>query len=71
MDAEDAELRIGVAEARQKLESGEVVAVDMVQPGAWDQIDGAVKGAVRIPPQELAQRFHELPRELGIITYCT
>ena len=71
MNAEDEALRIGVAQARAKLEAGRAVALDLVQPAAWDHIDGAVKGAVRIPPQEIAQRFEELPRDLEVITYCT
>ncbi len=71
MSAEDDGLRIGVDEARAKVESGEAVALDVVQPGAWDQIDGAVKGAVRIPPADIEQRFRELPLDLDFITYCT
>ena len=71
MSAEDAGLRIEVDDAKAKLDSGEAVALDVVQQGAWEQIDGAVEGAVRIPPQEIEQRFGELPRDLEIITYCT
>ncbi len=71
MNAEDGGLRIGVAQARAKLESGEAVAVDVVQPGTWEQIEGAVQGAVRIPPAEIEQRYQELPLDLDIITYCT
>ncbi len=64
-------VRIEVGAAKEKLDSGEAVALDVVQPPAWDEIDGAVEGAVRIPPQEIGQRFGELPRDLDIITYCT
>ena len=71
MNSGDGEIRIEVDQARAKLEAGEAVALDVVQPGAWDRIDGVVKGAVRIPPDEIAQRFEELPRDLDIITYCT
>ena len=71
MDADGSELRIGIAEARRKIESGEAVALDVVQPGAWESVDGAVAGAVRIPPQDIEARFHELPRDVEIITYCT
>ena len=71
MTTKDDGLRIEVDQARAKLESGEAVALDVVQPGTWDQIDGAVKGAVRIPPAEIEQRFRELPLDLDIITYCT
>ncbi len=71
MSAEDHDIRIGVDEARARLESGEAVALDVVQPGAWEQVDGAVEGAVRIPPAEIEQRFSELPLDLDVITYCT
>lgn len=71
MGADEGGLRIDVAQAREKLESGGAVALDVVQPLAWQQIDGAVKGAVRIPPEEIGRRVHELPPDLDIITYCT
>ena len=71
MNAEDDGLRIEVDQARAKLESGEAVALDVVQPGAWDEVDGAIQGAVRIPPAEIEQRFKELPLDLDVITYCT
>ena len=71
MDPEGQEVRIDVEQAREKLESGEAVVLDVVQPGAWDRMDGVVEGAVRIPPEETEQRFQELPRDLGIVAYCT
>ena len=71
MDAQDPGVRIDVAQAKDRIESGGAVALDVVQPGAWDQIDGAVEGAVRIPPAEIEERFPELPLDLDIITYCT
>lgn len=71
MEPEDVPIRIGADQARAKLEAGEAVALDVVQPGAWAQIDGVVKGAVRVPPEEVAQHFEELPRDLEVITYCT
>ncbi len=71
MSAGNDAIRIDVAAAKEKLDAGRAVALDVVQPPAWDEIDGAVEGAVRIPPQEIGQRFGELPRELDVITYCT
>lgn len=71
MGPQDDDIRIDVTEARAKLEAGDAVAVDVVQPAAWAQIDGVVKGAVRIPPAEFTERFEELPRDLEAITYCT
>jgi rhodanese-related sulfurtransferase len=71
MKLDKTEIRIDVDQARAKLEAGEAVALDVVQPGAWDGIDGVVKGAVRIPPEEIPERFKELPRELDVVAYCT
>jgi hypothetical protein len=52
-----------VHEARTKLEAGEAVAFDVVQPGVWDGLDGVIEGAIRIPPDEILERFEELPRD--------
>ena len=71
MEQQDDTVRIDVAQARAKLDSGEAIALDVVQPGTWAQIDGAVRGAVRIPPQEIGRRFPELPLDLDVIAYCT
>lgn len=72
MDPEDRDdIRIGVEEARQELESGRAVALDVVQPAAWNELNGVVKGAVRIEPADITERFEELPRDLEIIAYCT
>ncbi len=35
------------------------------------QLDRAIRGAVRISPDELSERWQELPRERAIIAYCT
>jgi rhodanese-related sulfurtransferase len=70
MEPEPLDVRIDPSEASRRIESGGAVALDVVQPGGWDRIDGAVKGAVRIPPEEIPDRFRELP-DLDIIAYCT
>ncbi len=71
MSAGNDGIRIEVVAAKERLDSGQAVALDVVQPQAWEELDGAVEGAVRIPPQEIGQRFGELPHDLAIITYCT
>jgi hypothetical protein len=45
--------------------------LDMVSPLAWDQIDFAVAGALRIPPDELGKHLEELPKDRDLIAYCT
>lgn len=71
MDTKDQELKIEVERAKAKVESGDAVVLDVIQPGTWEEMDAVIGGAVRISPQEIGERFEELPRELEIIAYCT
>ena len=64
-------VRISPAEAAAKLDARQAIVVDVVQPNAWRRLDGAIRGALRIPPEEFDQRWQELPREREILTYCT
>jgi rhodanese-related sulfurtransferase len=68
---DDSELRIDVDQARAKLESGEAIALDVIQPAEWSRLHRAIKGAVRIPPLQIVHRFRELPQDCDIIAYCT
>ena len=61
----------GTAEAKARLDAGRAIVLDVVSPRAWDQLDEAIPGAVRIPPDEVPNRLDELPRDRAIITYCT
>jgi rhodanese-related sulfurtransferase len=65
------ELRISPAEAKARLDAGQALVLDVVSPPAWDELDVAIAGALRIPPEELEARLNELPREREIIAYCT
>ena len=64
-------LRIDPADAKARVDAGEAIILDVVSPMAWEQLDRAVQGAVRIAPDELGDRWGELPRERAIIPYCT
>ncbi len=46
-------------------------ALEVMSPLAWEQLDRAIAGAVRIAPDELSERWGELPRERAVIAYCT
>ena len=65
------QVRIDPADAKARVDSGEAIIVDAVSPMAWEQFDRAIPGAVRIAPDELSERWRELPRERAIIAYCT
>jgi rhodanese-related sulfurtransferase len=64
-------LRISPSDAKARVEAQQAIVVDVVSPQAWDALDEAVPGAIRISPEEFGQRFSELPRERAIIAYCT
>jgi rhodanese-related sulfurtransferase len=72
MDPEDdTGLRIDVEQARAKLESGEAIALDVIQPAEWGRVHSAIRGAVRIPPLQVVHRLRELPQDCDIVAYCT
>jgi rhodanese-related sulfurtransferase len=64
-------LRISPAEAKARVDAGEAIVLDVVTPQAWDQIDVAIAGALRIPPDELGSRLADLPKDRDLIAYCT
>jgi rhodanese-related sulfurtransferase len=64
-------LRIDPADARARVDAGEAIILDVVSPLAWEQLDRAVQGAIRIAPDEVDERWGELPRERAVIAYCT
>jgi rhodanese-related sulfurtransferase len=65
------QLRIDPTDAKRRVDAGEAIILDVVSPMAWEHLDRAIQGAVRISPDELGERWQELPRERAIIAYCT
>ena len=59
--------RITVAEAREALEKGKAIIVDVRSESSYRI--GHVLGALWMP--DIAQRTKELPRDKMIITYCS
>ena len=63
--------RIDAAEAKALADSGKAIILDMVASHVWPAMARTIRGSIRIPPEEIEQRFGELPRDKTIITYCT
>jgi len=61
--------RITPAEAREALEKGTAIIVD-VRNDLFYQT-GHIKGAILIPSYEIGAHLKELPRDKMIITYCS
>jgi rhodanese-related sulfurtransferase len=63
--------RIDAAEAKALVDSGKAIILDVVASHVWPAMARTIQGSIRIPPQEIEQRFSELPRDKTIIPYCT
>jgi rhodanese-related sulfurtransferase len=64
--------RVTVDEVKERMDRGEPFAfVDTRNPGAWDEADTKLPGAIRVPADEVEQHLTEIPRDRAVITYCT
>ncbi|HJS20706.1 MAG TPA: hypothetical protein VJ785_18315 [Anaerolineales bacterium] len=52
-------------------DAGEAVILDVVASRVWPSMTRTIPGSIRIPPEEVGNRFDELPRDKAIIAYCT
>jgi rhodanese-related sulfurtransferase len=64
-------IRIPVDEALAKYEAGEVTVVDQLSTNQDLRATRKITGSIRIPGAELPDRLEELPRDRGVISYCT
>jgi hypothetical protein len=64
-------IRIPVDDAYAKYERGDVTFIDQLTTNQDSRATQKVRGAIRIPADELPDRLRELPRTRGIISYCT
>lgn len=64
-------IRINVDAAFAKHEAGEATIIDQLTTSQDRSAAWKIAGAIRVPAAELPQRRHELPRERGVISYCT
>jgi NhaP-type Na+/H+ or K+/H+ antiporter len=65
--------RITLEELKALQERGErVVLLDVRKEGAWNESDKKARGAIRLPPDNAAQRAAELalPRNDWLVAYC-
>ncbi len=63
--------RIDVGQAKAMLDRGEAIILDSVASHIWPSMARIIRGAIRIAPEEIQDRFGELPVEKAIIVYCT
>lgn len=64
--------RISQEELKQQLDAGEpVVIIDLRSELDVAAVPFEIPGALRIAPDELERRHHEIPRDRDIILYCS
>lgn len=63
--------RIEASEAKAMVDAGEAMILDVVASHVWPSMSRRIPGSIRIPPEEVRERFGELPRDKTIIPYCT
>ena len=63
--------RMEVAEAKAMVDVGEALILDVVASHIWPSMTRIIQGSIRIPPDEIGNRFGELPRDKTIVAYCT
>ena len=61
-------LRIGVVEAKAKMDAGEAILVDVRTEGAYK--GQHIAGAISIPVDQVSRRHAQLPDDKLIIFYC-
>jgi rhodanese-related sulfurtransferase len=65
------DVRIEPRDAARRVASGEAFLLDVVTEGAWRSLARVPKGALRIPPEEISDRWDEIPRGRAAIAFCT
>ena len=64
--------RLTVAEVRSMIDRGEpVMFIDSRNPIAWASSRIRIRGAIRVPIDEVPAHLAGLPRDRRLIVYCT
>ena len=59
--------RIGIAEAKEKMEAGEAILVDVRSQATYEQ--SHIAGSISIPSNQVARQYTELPTDKLIVFY--
>jgi hypothetical protein len=59
--------RIGIAEAKEKMEAGEAILVDVRSQATYEQ--NHIAGSISMPSNQVARQFTELPTDKLLVFY--
>jgi len=64
--------KVSAQQVREWMGDGEqLVILDSRSIGAWESGSTKAKGAIRVPPLDVASRLADIPTDGRIIVYCT
>jgi hypothetical protein len=64
--------RITAEELKEKIAKHEpVTIIDSRSQGSYDATETKIKGAIRMPADEVQARLKDLPRDKEVVVYCT
>jgi flagellar basal body L-ring protein FlgH len=64
--------RITVEELKEKIAKQEpITIIDSRSQGSYDATTTKIKGAIRIPSDDVKSRLKEIPKDKLIVVYCT
>lgn len=62
-------IRVGVHDAKQRVDTGDAVVLDVVDTETYEELDTRIAGAVRIDPGRLLEEYEQLPRDRAVFAY--
>jgi rhodanese-related sulfurtransferase len=64
-------IRVPVDEAKEHHDQHGAIFLDVVDTGAYEQLDYQIGGAVRIAPEKIGEQFEQMPEDKAVFAYCT
>lgn len=64
-----ADIRVSAEEARRIQEEEDATLLDVVDTPSYRETPDQIQGAVRIAPEEVKERFQELPEGKPVLAY--
>lgn len=64
-----ADIRVSAEEARRIQEEEDATLLDVVDTASYRETPDQIQGAVRIAPEEVKERFQELPEGKPVLAY--
>ena len=64
-------IRVSIEDAHALWKDEGATALDVVDTHAYGKTTDQIEGAIRIDPEEIRERFNELPTGKPVVAYCT